>query len=116
MTPAQRDAKRRRDAASKRRIRARARGEDPAEIVRSPARRVYLPVAAPTLDLRNAACIGYDPDLWFPDNAADMARAVAICSRCPVRADCQLNADVNGERFGIWAGANREDQRKADVA
>jgi hypothetical protein len=60
--------------------------------------------------LPSAACLGADPDLFFPekDDHTTIAAAQAICAGCPVRAACYARAVRNGERFGIWGGVHLE--------
>jgi WhiB family redox-sensing transcriptional regulator len=65
--------------------------------------------SAPVGWLSLAACRGRPTEWWFPERGDLLARAVAvaICRRCPVRADCLADAlalgDV-GEGAGIRAG------------
>jgi WhiB family redox-sensing transcriptional regulator len=54
------------------------------------------------------ACRGQDPELWFSPDPADVAKAQAICARCPVRPECSAAAEANAERYGVWGGTNRE--------
>lgn len=63
-----------------------------------------------------AACRDTDPDLFFPAAApgtpayaAQAAEAIAVCSACPVRAQCLDQALSNREQ-GVWGGL-AEDQR-----
>lgn len=83
-------------------------------------------------DWRNsAACLGVDPDLWFPlGRAPDQeVQAKAICARCPVQRQCLDEAmetetlragkvlDEVGEamrpaRWGIRAGLNPDQRHK----
>ena len=54
-----------------------------------------------------AACIGSDPDLWFPADNAARARTQhirAICAGCPVSAECLQAASDLDARYGIWGG------------
>lgn len=69
-----------------------------------------------------AACIGHDPELWFP-SPGDSRRAEearAICAGCPVRAECL--ADVlaapmpGGRSYGIWGGLSEKQRRGLRVA
>ena len=64
---------------------------------------------------RQARCVGaeVDPDEWFPVAArweqarAEASRALALCSACPVRAEClELSLRQWGEagRHGVWGG------------
>lgn len=41
-------------------------------------------------------------DTFFSDEAIDIARAKAICARCPVIAECAKAGQL--ERWGIWGG------------
>ena len=63
-------------------------------------------VAAPALP--GAACKTEPPELWFPDEGDDGAKAIAICLRCPSRAQCLEGAIARGEDSGIWGGQNLE--------
>jgi len=62
--------------------------------------------------LPGAECRTTAQDLFFPepgDTGAE-ARALAVCARCPVRAQCYAHAVENGERWGIWGGVNFESE------
>lgn len=59
-----------------------------------------------------AACLGHDPEIFFPhpsDHDGEDA-AIAICSGCPVKADCLAdamkseNSRPTSRRHGIWGG------------
>ena len=83
------------------------------------ARRARARVPFPGVaDLPGAACLGADPALFFPDqgDAVAEALAVAICAACPVRAACYAWAVQTGERFGVWGGANFENEGRARPA
>ncbi|CAL9337204.1 WhiB family transcriptional regulator [Streptomyces sp. enrichment culture] len=73
---------------------------------------------AATYDWRDeAACVGEDPEIFFPlsDSAApgsEASLARAICRRCPVLLDCRTWAIERGEDDGIW-GATTAAQRRA---
>ncbi|MGH8901289.1 MAG: WhiB family transcriptional regulator [Egibacteraceae bacterium] len=63
----------------------------------------------------HAACLGMDPELFFPSGltgpALDQAeRAKAVCRRCDVTAQCLEWALENGQD-GIW-GETTEDERR----
>jgi WhiB family redox-sensing transcriptional regulator len=69
--------------------------------------------------LTRAACIGYPPDWWFPEERVPdplhLEEVRAVCVSCPVRRECldyALVADHVGPRggHGIWAGLS-EGQR-----
>ena len=76
------------------------------------ARTRVPPVGAAALS--GAACLGADPDLFFPerDDHKTKAAAQAICAGCPVRTACYARAVRNGERFGIWGGVHLENARR----
>jgi WhiB family redox-sensing transcriptional regulator len=64
------------------------------------------------------ACIGIDPELFFPTGtgaAADRqaAEAKAVCVLCPVREDCLAWALRKGEQGGIWGGLDQDERRSA---
>lgn len=71
----------------------------------------------PTLNLlpgewvKRAACRGSDPDEFFPEQGNRALVAKAVCSRCPVRAECLEFAMRNYERFGIWGGHTAKERR-----
>lgn len=61
--------------------------------------------------LISAACLGEDPETFFPDNnAARIALAKAVCETCPVRRDCLIDCMRREggrsakSRFGVYAG------------
>jgi WhiB family redox-sensing transcriptional regulator len=63
-----------------------------------------------------AACLAYDPELFYPVAGAmdtpAARRAVQICTGCPVRRECLAEALARRERHGIWGGTSPE-QRSA---
>ena len=63
---------------------------------------------APDQGLSGAACVGADPDLFFPEPGDTFAerRAKAICAACPVRAACLAGAIDRGEPVGVFGGLN----------
>ena len=58
-----------------------------------------------------AACREHPAVDFFPKAEADAAAARAVCSRCPVVAEC-LAAAVDNNEAGIW-GATSERERRA---
>jgi WhiB family redox-sensing transcriptional regulator len=79
-----------------------------------PGRALIRTPAAGAPVLRDAACIGQDPALFFPDTDADAARAKAVCATCPAltRAICLERAEARGERFGVWGGVDFEEKAR----
>lgn len=63
----------------------------------------------------HAACVGIDPDIFFPPNGGEAfkssARAKAICATCPVRSDCLDYAIRERITHGIWGGLTEKDRR-----
>jgi WhiB family redox-sensing transcriptional regulator len=62
-------------------------------------------------------CREASPELFFhpegergPARRWRQARAVAICRRCPVQAQCREHALRVGEPYGIWGGLTEEDR------
>jgi WhiB family redox-sensing transcriptional regulator len=50
----------------------------------------------------DAACIGMDPEAWFPERGNHGSAARRVCDNCPVRCQC---ADFGrDEKHGIWGG------------
>lgn len=60
-----------------------------------------------------AACRGMDPAIFFSpdDDASGVARAV--CSICPVQAECLAEAFARQETYGVWGGTRERDRREA---
>jgi WhiB family redox-sensing transcriptional regulator len=61
----------------------------------------------------HAACLGEDPDLFFPegDDPRSDAEAKAICAGCQVRTPCLEFAGTHLAK-GTWGGLT-EDEREA---
>ena len=59
---------------------------------------------------RQAACLGMDPDLFFPPPGDPAVRAKAACARCPVRDEC-LEAGWR-EPAGIFGGMSAKERRR----
>jgi WhiB family transcriptional regulator, redox-sensing transcriptional regulator len=59
-----------------------------------------------------AACRAADPDLFYPDTSADLARARAICRGCPVWARCLDGAFREGDAWGIRGGLTAYERRR----
>lgn len=53
-----------------------------------------------------AACVGVDPELFFPDGNGDPRRkqAQAICDDCPVRRECLKFAEREDIPYGVFGG------------
>ena len=61
--------------------------------------------------LPGAACVGADPEIFFPINRNDHApEAKRICRSCPVKRECRDAARQRGEPFGVWGGETEQDR------
>lgn len=60
---------------------------------------------AAALDSRPAPCQQVDPDVFFD---GPVARAAAVCARCPAVLPCRHYADAVDARWGIWGGQERD--------
>jgi WhiB family transcriptional regulator, redox-sensing transcriptional regulator len=69
-------------------------------------------------DWRSAgACLGADPDLFFPISTTgpaekQVARAKTICAGCTVRTECLEFALAHEQVYGIWGGTTPEDRQR----
>jgi WhiB family transcriptional regulator, redox-sensing transcriptional regulator len=68
-----------------------------------------------------AACRLADPDLFFPVSTAgpsleQLARAKAICQRCPVRRECLAFALATCQVHGVWGGLAEQERRPTGTA
>lgn len=45
-----------------------------------------------------------DADLWFAEVPAELERAKALCSSCPIRVECLEGAKRREEPWGVWGG------------
>lgn len=57
------------------------------------------------------ACLGVNPELFFPRQGEPAAAAIAVCAGCPVRVACLTWAVCHGEKTGIWGGAAERTRR-----
>lgn len=65
--------------------------------------------------LRAAACVGEDPEMFFPVGTTgpalrEAAEAKRVCARCPVAAACLSHALDTAPTSGVWGGTG-EDER-----
>jgi WhiB family transcriptional regulator, redox-sensing transcriptional regulator len=66
--------------------------------------------------IEHGACLGEDPELFFPVGTTPPAvdqtrRAIAVCTRCPVRIDCLRWALDTSQDAGVWGGLDEESRR-----
>lgn len=59
-----------------------------------------------------AACMGVDPELFFPSRNEDhsLREAKKVCKTCPVKGEC-LEQGLK-ERWGVWGGKSQRELRK----
>lgn len=62
-----------------------------------------------------AACRSCDPDLFFPVSSSDagleqVARAKAVCARCPVSRECLAFALRTRQAYGVWGGMSEQER------
>ena len=53
---------------------------------------------------RALPCHTADPELFFSEEATDMAIAKSLCASCPLIASCLEGALARAEPWGIWGG------------
>lgn len=64
-----------------------------------------------------AACASADPELFFPISYSgpalrQVARAKAICARCPIRQECLRYALDAGSIQGVWGGMTEGERQR----
>lgn len=62
-----------------------------------------------------SACLGMDPQLWYPPRGATAVTGRAICAGCPVMPQCLEHALATGEKEGVWGGASERERRRLAV-
>ena len=65
--------------------------------------------------LSSAACLGYDPAIWFPGQGGDVLYPKSICATCPVVRECREQSLAVREPYGVWGGLS-EDERASVLA
>lgn len=67
----------------------------------------------------HAACIGADPELFFPIAYGNQfnrdeccGEAIAICNTCDVRRECLDMAVDDPTLVGVWGGTTPEDRKR----
>ena len=67
--------------------------------------------------LRHAACVGVDPELFFPVGdsgpASEQAEhAKEVCHSCPVERECLEWALTTNRTSGVWGGTDEDERRR----
>ena len=69
--------------------------------------------------MRDAACVGMDPELFFPIGSQEPSAVVrATCQGCPVREPCltySLGSYNTQMLAGVWAGLTEEERRRENT-
>ncbi|MCQ9181257.1 WhiB family transcriptional regulator [Streptomyces sp. IBSBF 2953] len=65
--------------------------------------------------LRAAACVGEDPEMFFPVGTTgpalrEAAEAKRVCAGCPVSAPCLTYALDTAQTSGVWGGVGEDDR------
>ena len=55
------------------------------------------------LEAEQWACLGADPELFWPTTEEALTEAAALCSRCPARAACARRG-AEAREWGVWGG------------
>ena len=70
----------------------------------------------------SAACVGTDTSAFYPADGergvsrrVREAKAKAICSRCPVIAECLRWAIATNEPWGLWGGMSSEERAQSVI-
>lgn len=66
---------------------------------------------------QHAACVGKDPELFFPVGVTGPAleqaeRAKAVCRGCAVADECLQWALETNQDAGVWGGMTEEERRR----
>jgi len=61
-----------------------------------------------------AACLGVDPELFYPGVGENATEAKAVCARCPVASPCleEALAAPQADDTGIRAGTSARERRR----
>ena len=59
--------------------------------------------AAPRAGL-DLPCRSDDADMWFAEAPRELERAKALCTACPIKAECLAGALQRSEPWGVWGG------------
>ncbi len=62
--------------------------------------------------MSDGACVGANPELFFPTRGEQVDGAKAVCRTCPVTRLCLEYALDNNETYGIWGGRSERERRR----
>jgi WhiB family redox-sensing transcriptional regulator len=61
--------------------------------------------------MAHGACLGVDPELFFPETGSNAKPAKQVCAVCPVREQCLAFSIREHIHYGVWGGASERDRR-----
>ena len=61
---------------------------------------------------QRGACVGLDPDVFYPLSDEEAEEAKAICATCAVREPCLEFALATREAEGVWGGTTGRERRR----
>lgn len=64
----------------------------------------------------HAACIGTDPEAFYPEKGGSPREAKSVCAWCPVKPECLDWALRHGEKGGIWGGLSYNERLRWQLA
>jgi len=64
---------------------------------------IGVTVRQPAYDM-TPACVGFDPEWWFPSGIREAGKALEICEQCPLIEWCYQTATAHSEGWGVWGG------------
>lgn len=57
-----------------------------------------------------------NPDLFFSEDRTDQTEAKKRCHKCPFKVECDTWATQNGEKWNVWGGKVRTNDRRTPAA
>lgn len=63
------------------------------------------------LDLTRAVCVNANSEIFFSEDAAEIALAKSICGECPIASQCAEWAAKNAE-YGVFGGLTSEERQQ----
>jgi len=70
---------------------------------------------APPDWMTRGACLGVEPDLFYPDKSDSGNAAKRICRACPVVSDCLAYALRIDTAHGIWGGLGARERQQINA-
>lgn len=59
-----------------------------------------------------AACLGLDPQTFYPETDDEAQAAKDVCAECPVQSACLEQALARREKDGVWGGCTERERRR----